>query len=215
MLGDDLGLDEGESGGSQLEKAWLSIPVFARPAGDGFTHAQRMEILDAAYAPDHARHRDRDELARRRRPAAHGHPMSMAAPSPVTSEDTCDHTSVGVLIPGPEGLLMFERATPPTGLAPVAGHIDQHGSPEQAARSEVAEEVGLTVTRLHPLLTQWRPNRCRRTPTGPVGHQWWILQAEVRGTLRPSAREVHAPDGPVPSSSSTPRCAPSTTPKAA
>ncbi|MFE9454037.1 hypothetical protein [Streptomyces sp. NPDC006739] len=31
------------------KKAWLSIPVFARPDGD-FTHAQRMRILDAAYA---------------------------------------------------------------------------------------------------------------------------------------------------------------------
>lgn len=31
------------------KKAWLSIPVFARPAGK-FTHAQRMEILDKAYS---------------------------------------------------------------------------------------------------------------------------------------------------------------------
>ncbi|MEU3616924.1 class I SAM-dependent methyltransferase [Streptomyces sp. NPDC006872] len=31
------------------KKAWLSIPVFARPAGD-FTHAQRMKILQTAYA---------------------------------------------------------------------------------------------------------------------------------------------------------------------
>ncbi|MFJ8752178.1 class I SAM-dependent methyltransferase [Streptomyces sp. NPDC102441] len=31
------------------KKAWLSIPVFARPDGD-FTHAQRMEILTKAYA---------------------------------------------------------------------------------------------------------------------------------------------------------------------
>ncbi|WP_037620097.1 class I SAM-dependent methyltransferase [Streptomyces aureus] len=31
------------------KKAWLSIPVFARPEGN-FTHAQRMRILDAAYA---------------------------------------------------------------------------------------------------------------------------------------------------------------------
>lgn len=30
-------------------KAWLSIPLFARPEGD-FTHAQRMQILDTAYA---------------------------------------------------------------------------------------------------------------------------------------------------------------------
>ncbi|MCK2214049.1 class I SAM-dependent methyltransferase [Actinomadura sp. ATCC 31491] len=31
------------------QKAWLSIPVFARPDGD-FTYEQRMEILDKAYA---------------------------------------------------------------------------------------------------------------------------------------------------------------------
>ncbi|GAA3470431.1 hypothetical protein [Nonomuraea roseola] len=31
------------------KKAWLSIPVFARPDGD-FTHEQRMEILAKAYA---------------------------------------------------------------------------------------------------------------------------------------------------------------------
>ncbi|MFJ5984401.1 class I SAM-dependent methyltransferase [Lentzea sp. NPDC092896] len=30
------------------KKAWLSIPVFARPAG-GFTHTQRMDILNKAY----------------------------------------------------------------------------------------------------------------------------------------------------------------------
>lgn len=32
------------------KKAWLSIPLFARPTDGGFSHAQRMEILDAAYA---------------------------------------------------------------------------------------------------------------------------------------------------------------------
>ncbi|MFE9367832.1 class I SAM-dependent methyltransferase [Streptomyces sp. NPDC006978] len=31
------------------KKAWLSIPIFALPEGD-FTHAQRMQILDTAYA---------------------------------------------------------------------------------------------------------------------------------------------------------------------
>jgi SAM-dependent methyltransferase len=31
------------------KKAWLSIPVFARPDGE-FTHAQRMDILDRAYS---------------------------------------------------------------------------------------------------------------------------------------------------------------------
>lgn len=36
------------------KKAWLSIPVFSRPAGE-FTHAQRMDMLEKAYlltAPD-------------------------------------------------------------------------------------------------------------------------------------------------------------------
>lgn len=31
------------------KKAWLSIPIFARPCGD-FTYEQRMDILDKAYA---------------------------------------------------------------------------------------------------------------------------------------------------------------------
>ncbi|WP_328855418.1 class I SAM-dependent methyltransferase [Microbispora hainanensis] len=31
------------------KKAWLSIPIFTRPVGD-FTHEQRLEILDKAYA---------------------------------------------------------------------------------------------------------------------------------------------------------------------
>ncbi|MFD0371107.1 class I SAM-dependent methyltransferase [Streptomyces sp. NPDC127114] len=32
------------------KKAWLSIPLFAMPADADFTHAQRMQILHAAYA---------------------------------------------------------------------------------------------------------------------------------------------------------------------
>ncbi|MFD0371106.1 NUDIX domain-containing protein [Streptomyces sp. NPDC127114] len=119
--------------------------------------------------------------------------MTAAASAPGGDVSYCDHTSVGALISPLEGLLVFERATPPAGLAPVAGHIDQHGSPEQAARNEVAEEAGLTITRLHPLLTQWRPNHCRRDALGPVGHHWWIFEAQVSGTLRPSAREVRSP----------------------
>ncbi|WP_413116257.1 NUDIX hydrolase [Streptomyces sp. CY1] len=116
--------------------------------------------------------------------------------TPATSsstEDFCAHTSVGVLIRSPDGLLMFERRTPPAGIAPVAGHLDQHGGPEAAAHAEVTEEVGLTVTHLHLLLEQWRPNQCRRTPTGPVGHHWWIFEAQVSGSLCPSAREVRTP----------------------
>ncbi|MEU5995236.1 NUDIX hydrolase [Spirillospora sp. NPDC047418] len=114
-------------------------------------------------------------------------------PSSNTGPSRCDHTSVGVLITSTAGLLVFDRATPPLGVAPVAGHIDQHGSPEQAARQETAEEVELAVTHLHLLLHQWRPNRCRRPTSQPPGHDWWIYQARTSGPLRPSAREVHAP----------------------
>ncbi|QYX76476.1 NUDIX hydrolase [Streptomyces akebiae] len=121
----------------------------------------------------------------------------MTAFSPPTSDDSgaacCDHTSVGVLISSPGGLLVFERATPPAGIAPVAGHVDQHGGPGQAARAEVAEEVGLAVTHLHLLLERWRPNRCRRPTCQTVGHRWWIYQAQVSGPIRPSDREVRDP----------------------
>lgn len=105
----------------------------------------------------------------------------------------CDHAAVGVLISSPAGLLVFERARPPAGIAPVAGHVDRHGGPEQAARAEVAEEVGLTVTSLYLLTTAWRPNRCRRPTSDRVGHYWSIYRARVSGQIRPSAQEVRAP----------------------
>ncbi|MDP5315320.1 NUDIX hydrolase [Streptomyces poriferorum] len=120
--------------------------------------------------------------------------MTPTTPAPGGAVSLCDHASVGVLISSPNGLLLvFDRATPPAGIAPVAGHVVEHGGPEQAARGEVTEEVGLAVTHLHLLLNQWRPNRCRRTSSGPVGHHWWVFQAEVAGSLRPSPREVRAP----------------------
>lgn len=106
----------------------------------------------------------------------------------------CDNASVGVLITDAKTRwLMFERATFPPGVAPAAGHVfDDHAGYEQAARAEVAEELGLTVATLELLpVGGWRPNRCRRQP-GPrgVGHQWQIYRATTTGTLRPSARET-------------------------
>jgi 8-oxo-dGTP pyrophosphatase MutT (NUDIX family) len=119
----------------------------------------------------------------------------VTTPPPIGSGKTkpCDHAAVGVLISSPAGLLVFERVRPPAGIAPVAGHVDQHGGPEQAARAEVGEEVGLTVTSLLPLTTAWRPNRCRRPATDRVGHYWSVYRAEVSGQIRPSAQEVRVP----------------------
>jgi 8-oxo-dGTP pyrophosphatase MutT (NUDIX family) len=112
-------------------------------------------------------------------------------PAPATGE--CDGVSVGVLIVDEQGRhLMFDRATPPVGCAPVAGHGDDHGSPEQTARDEVSEELGLTVSVLTQVTGGWRPNRCRRhVPEGQTpGHHWTIYRATVTGDLTPSERET-------------------------
>ncbi|RSN03120.1 NUDIX hydrolase [Nonomuraea sp. WAC 01424] len=114
-------------------------------------------------------------------------------PHTTPGKKRCDHTSVGVLISSPTGILVFERATAPVGIAPIAGHVDQHGRPEQAARAEVTEEVGLAITDLRLKLARWRPNRCRRPAIGEVGHYWWVFQARATGRLNSSVREVRAP----------------------
>ena len=104
----------------------------------------------------------------------------------IMTEEDCDNYSVGVIITDhDERLLLLTRATPPFGRAPVAGHQDQHGSADAAARAEVHEETGLTVTRLAVAIPRhWRDNVCRRRP-GPrgIGHTWTIFSAEVTGTV--------------------------------
>ncbi|WFF06207.1 NUDIX hydrolase [Micromonospora sp. WMMD1076] len=105
----------------------------------------------------------------------------------------CDNTSVGVLITDPAGrLLLLRRATAPVGMAPVAGHVDDHGTPADAARREVAEEVGLTVLTLDPVADGWRPNACRRRP-GPrgTGHDWFLFRAAVTGGVRADPGAAH------------------------
>lgn len=105
---------------------------------------------------------------------------------------TCDNTSVGIVITDRRGrYLMFDRATFPVGAAPAAGHIDDHGSAEDAGRAEVEEELGLTVTSLTRVTGGWRDNRCRRRPGGRgTGHDWTVYQATVTGDLTPSERET-------------------------
>lgn len=106
---------------------------------------------------------------------------------------TCDNTSVGVLIhdPATDTWLMFDRNTPPPGTAPVAGHVDEHGSPVLAAAAGTKEESGLTASGLTLVTGGWRFNACRRLP-GPAGtgHHWSVYQATTTGALSPSARET-------------------------
>jgi 8-oxo-dGTP pyrophosphatase MutT (NUDIX family) len=105
----------------------------------------------------------------------------------------CDHRSVGIDIVGTDGArLMLERVKPPVGIAPAAGHVDEHGSPEYAARAETVEELGLTVISLNLMVGDWVPNRCRRdvVPGCDVGHLWTIYRAKVTGDINPGADEA-------------------------
>lgn len=108
--------------------------------------------------------------------------------------NVCDNTSVGVLIGDDQGrLLLFRRGRYPWGMAPVAGHVDGHGTVEDAARAEIAEEVGVGVNGLEYVAGGWRENRCRREP-GPqgVGHFWTVYRAAWAGTVR-ATDEAKAP----------------------
>lgn len=111
------------------------------------------------------------------------------------STPLCDHRVVGVLITNPDHeYLMFTRNTPPAGIAPPAGHVDDHGTPVDAAIAETREEVGLTVTNLHLVMNGYLPNACRRDPGDQDhGHWWEIFAAETTGTLNPNPREARDP----------------------
>lgn len=97
----------------------------------------------------------------------------------------CDNRVSGVVCGDGAGrVLLIERAKPPAGFAPPAGHVDGHGGFDAAARTEVWEETGLTVVGLRPLLRRWRPGVCgSRELPGPSGwgHEWAVYAAEVAG----------------------------------
>jgi ADP-ribose pyrophosphatase YjhB (NUDIX family) len=93
----------------------------------------------------------------------------------MSSIKRCDHTSVGVLVHRDGRLLLIERARPPFGLAPPAGHVDESPSFDAAAGRELWEEVGLTAQSLRLLGEGRKDNRCRRP--GGTWHYWRIYEA--------------------------------------
>lgn len=126
------------------------------------------------------------------------HPSPWAAgphtwpPVPPEVTKRCDNTSVGMIVRDGAGrYLLHRRVRPPEGIAPCAGHIDEHGTPEDAARAELREEYGLTLTSLRRTLTGWHPGPCRRQhgPHGP-GHDWTVFEAQVTGTVEAGADEA-------------------------
>jgi 8-oxo-dGTP pyrophosphatase MutT (NUDIX family) len=106
----------------------------------------------------------------------------------------CDNKSVGIIVRRTDGAVaLLKRARFPFGYAPVAGHIDDHGSVEQAAIDESQEEIGLIITKenLHPTDvagTRFN-NHCRRR--GGTFHDWWVfIVDQFSGDIIPSADET-------------------------
>ncbi|MEK7542805.1 MAG: NUDIX hydrolase [Patescibacteria group bacterium] len=89
----------------------------------------------------------------------------------------CDHTSVGILVWKEGELLLIERMRKPIGFAPPAGHVDSNPSFEEAAHSELWEEVELIATGLRFLAEGRKENPCRRWDG--TWHYWKIYEAMV------------------------------------
>lgn len=85
-------------------------------------------------------------------------------------------------------LLLIERKLFPFGFAPPAGHIDDKGTFENAAREELQEEVGLDLIKLKLLKEGRKNNKCRRK--GGSWHYWKIYKVEATGELKPSQNET-------------------------
>lgn len=101
----------------------------------------------------------------------------------------CDNKSVGALIYDEQGrLLMIERKKFPFGIAPPAGHVDDHGKPQDVVIAEVQEEVGLMVVTTTLKAEGSRKNVCRRE--GGDHHYWVIYTVTVTGTVQGSVDET-------------------------
>lgn len=85
-------------------------------------------------------------------------------------------------------LLLIERKKPPFGFAPPAGHVDEFGSYEEAAKQELREEVGLAAEEITLVAEGRKENKCRRE--GGDWHYWKIYQVEADGELRRSEDET-------------------------
>lgn len=100
----------------------------------------------------------------------------------------CDNKSVGMIIKRGDKTLLIERKKPPFGFAPPAGHVDDKGSFENAAKEEVEEEVGLTSKKIALLTEGRKENPCRRE--GGAWHYWRIYQVEAEGEINRSEDET-------------------------
>lgn len=105
------------------------------------------------------------------------------------SRKSCDHTSVGMIVCQGDQLLLIERRKPPFGFAAPAGHVDDDGSYEIAARRELNEEVGLTAVTLTIVLEKDMNNVCRRQDG--IWHHWKVYEVTATGDVRRSEQETN------------------------
>lgn len=112
----------------------------------------------------------------------------MGGPAVTGPIEPCNHTSVGVLVARDGRLLLINRASPPYGWAPPAGHVEPGETYGAAAARELAEETGLHAADLRHLISKRYPNRCRRP--GGDHHDWAVYEADVVGhpVLSPEIR---------------------------
>jgi ADP-ribose pyrophosphatase YjhB (NUDIX family) len=100
----------------------------------------------------------------------------------------CDHTSVGLLVRMDSDILLIERRRPPYGFALPAGHVDGRVTWEEAARSELEEEVGLSTLSLELAYEGRKNNACRRIDGN--WHYWKVYRVTTKGVLRPNPDET-------------------------
>ncbi len=101
----------------------------------------------------------------------------------------CDNTSAATIVKDGNGrILMIERKKYNPGFALPAGHQDGN-TPEDAARRELSEEVGLKAGKMKIVFTRDLPNPCKRE--GGSHHFWTVFEIEDwSGEVRSSEDEV-------------------------
>lgn len=110
-------------------------------------------------------------------------------------EQYCDNRSVGIILTNDKGeLALLNRGRFPVGIAPAAGHIDAHGSPEQAAVDELSEELGIRISvddlARTSIYERHVKNTCRRV--GGNHHVWSVYEASIADAdLTPDPHETN------------------------
>jgi hypothetical protein len=105
----------------------------------------------------------------------------------------CDGTSVGVDITDGTGRHLLQRRVKyPDGLAPIAGHVDEHPNRTAAIHAEASHELGIGLKDLAVLIDD-KPltNACRRSPVdGGPQHRWTVFAARAVGTPTANGEET-------------------------